>query len=69
MASPAGDINEGMTLRDWFAGQALGSLAVAEVQRAISARHFLGKNEPVEIDSVARLAYWMADQMLAERAK
>jgi len=43
----------GMTLRDYFAGQALPAL--------------VAKFSGADIDIVARLAYKIADQMLSER--
>ena len=46
----------GMTLRDWFAGQAAGGLCA----------HKFG---PPSWDNIARDAYIVADAMLAERAK
>jgi hypothetical protein len=53
---PSGDmINEpGMTLRDWFAGQAAGGLCA----------HQYG---PPQWDNIARAAYILADAMLAQR--
>ena len=47
----------GMTLRDWFAGQAIASLA---------GRMF---REEVYESDIARWAYTVADAMLAEREK
>lgn len=48
----------GMTLRDWFAGQALAEFAtIVSVQ------------QPETMTVVAGLAYQMADAMLAERSK
>lgn len=54
----------GMTLRDWFAGQALiGLVSDADNLRKLSVN---GK----EVAAItARSAYFMADAMLAERAK
>ncbi len=46
------DVHEGMTLRDWFAGQALSRLV------------HVGERDP---DEVAELAYAIADAMLNER--
>lgn len=48
---------EGMTLRDWFAGQALAGM---------SAHPKIGNNSD---ELMARLAYSQADAMLVERAK
>jgi hypothetical protein len=47
-------LNEGMTLRDWFAGQALVSL---------------GKHDISSSDYVAEHAYTLADAMLAHRER
>ena len=46
----------GMTLRDWFAGQAL-----VEVASLITVK------QPDTLNTVARLAYDLADAMLAAR--
>lgn len=52
---------EGLSIRDWFAGQGLaGAMANAQA-------HPLGAADIS--GSVARLAYRVADAMLAERAK
>lgn len=50
------DEQEGMTLRDWFAGQAL-----------ISAKDL--NPQPFTDENLAKAAYSMADAMLKERAK
>jgi hypothetical protein len=51
----------GMTLRDWFAGQALaGLLANGDGPNAKWAEHF---------PSAATWAYGLADSMIAERSK
>jgi hypothetical protein len=47
-------VNDGMTLRDWFAGQALAS-------------HILRGLQCAENEVVARQAYGLADAMLAQR--
>ena len=47
---------EGMSLRDWFAGQALASMDTDGFTLAL-------------IEAVVRRAYVIADAMLAERAK
>lgn len=51
----------GMTLRDYFAGQALAGLA--------SATNDQGDWTGADAQSVAHTAYEIADAMLAERAK
>ncbi len=50
---------EGMTLRDWFAGQALQSIANPVVRRDFG----------LSWKQVATMAYEAADAMLAEREK
>jgi len=47
----------GMTLRDWFAGQALAGNCAADTENQYS------------VDKLARWSYETADAMLAERAK
>lgn len=57
-AATCGDWQEGMTLRDWFAGQALSIMTAApDYSRG-----------PCN-DAIATRAYVIADAMLAERAK
>lgn len=51
----------GMTLRDYFAGQAIGPL--------IGKAHDLANAAPLQIEAMAKAAYYIADAMLAERAK
>lgn len=60
--------NTGMTLRDWFAGQALAGMAASSTW---SDNVSVEKNETrsVWMDEVARHAYVMADHMLAQRNK
>ena len=53
-------VTSGMTLRDWFAGQALAALL------SYSGRH---ESEPMDAERWAWAAYAQADAMLAERAK
>jgi hypothetical protein len=63
---------QGMSLRDWLAGQALaGALACEDIHTPI-------QKEPGETDEAAvrryatrraEFAYWQADAMLAARAK
>lgn len=51
------DLDEGMSLRDYFAGQVVATI-------------LNGTSKPLEMLShVAKTAYQMADAMLAERAK
>lgn len=60
--------DDGMSLRDWFAGQALaGSLASDGVQSVIGEA---AKRRDTAVDATwAANAYQLADAMLAERAK
>lgn len=52
-----------VSLRDWFAGQALARIADR-------AQTFVGKDETAaSMARVARLSYLIADAMLAEREK
>jgi hypothetical protein len=51
----------GMTLRDWLAGQAM--------QALVTSRHGDDARGEYMESTVARNAYAMADAMLAERAK
>jgi hypothetical protein len=57
-ASPSADPEFGMTLRDWFAGQALAVLAHPDLMP-----------EEEDMQRVAENIYKFADAMLAERAK
>jgi hypothetical protein len=52
----------GMSLRDWFAGQALAGIAMATTTAAI---HGIGQVPPPEIE--AEWAFATADAMLAAR--
>ena len=54
---PAWQGSSGMTLRDWFAGQAL----------AIVHKRFENDADP-DLESIAMQAYFIADAMLEERA-
>ena len=56
---------EGMTLRDWFAGQALGAIITA----TSNGRHYPAREGQSLIEGMAQDAYELADTMLAERAK
>lgn len=61
--------HQGMTLRDWFAGQALSGMSGAgpEFMNALSRRaEKLGVNAE---EYGARMAYLLADAMIAERSK
>lgn len=62
MGDPTHGGNDGMTLRDWFAGQALG-MVIRQCAGDTDTR-----NVGPEVH-FARKAYALADAMLAERAK
>lgn len=63
------DINtsahEGMTLRDWFAGQALAGMAASNYYQNV----VRNSNDNTLRGSIARFAYSLADDMIAERIK
>lgn len=63
---PMGDLHAGepgMTLRDWFAGQAAASI-IGEI---IAGGNFSTSKEDASV--VAKSAYLLSDAMLAERTK
>lgn len=55
-----GHVSDGMTLRDWFAGQALGLIA---------GRSWDHIDHTVLLQTWAQTAYGIADAMIAERSK
>lgn len=59
----AGQLHHGMTLRDWFAGQALAGM--------LANPNTTGPASPASAlpSAVATFSYAIADAMLAERAK
>ena len=57
--------HNGMSLRDWFAGQALGAVATISIQPGMKA----ADGGPIESRHIAQAAYNIADAMLAERSK
>lgn len=72
---PAGDVyssadaDSSMSLRDWFAGQALVGMLAADphlVKQGIAAGSFPGASHPRDF---ANCAYRMADAMLEERKR
>lgn len=62
----AGVEQRGMTLRDWFAGQALDAVVANNTML-----NELDRTAPAAVMSakVARMSYALADAMLAERSK
>lgn len=60
---PEVETYSGMTLRDWFAGQALGGIAAVSYQLAADASAEVRGLHP----AIAESAYEVADAMLAER--
>jgi hypothetical protein len=63
--SPAGDVyhQEGMSLRDWFAGHALAGIMANETTP------FSADHAEVEPSQIAAAVYELADAMLAKREK
>jgi hypothetical protein len=57
--------HSGMTLRDYFAGQALNGVLASENPQY----HYMCASNKKHTQSAARKAYEMADAMLAEREK
>lgn len=60
-----GDI--GMTLRDWFAGQALAGFVAAPNDSPYGC--VIGRHKKIPPEAISALAYELADAMLAEREK
>ena len=59
---------EGMTLLDWYAGQALAS-CTSDSARLVSATHFAAQDGISSQAAIAQMAFDIADAMLAERKK
>ncbi len=59
----------GMTLRDYFAAKAIGSILAIELANATAAAMTGRPASPSGTEELAALAYSVADAMLAERAK
>lgn len=68
-AFPTKDFYRGMSLRDYFAGQALAGLLAAcrELQESIAATAAEAEVGPTRMTAIN--AYEIADAMLAERSK
>ena len=59
-------IEEGISLRDWFAGMALQGF----VERSITITQFGFKEQQINLsEEIAKTSYLMADTMLKEREK
>lgn len=54
---------DGMTLRDWFAGKAMTTMFYPAIMESIRT------DKDLDCDQVAAFAYMMADALLAERSK
>jgi hypothetical protein len=63
MDSARNSYNPGMSLRDWFAGQALGDLARESIVRGVAARGSLSES----CELCADTCYKYADAMLRAR--
>lgn len=62
------DISEGMSLRDWFAGQALqGIVTIWEVFYEVGGGHPWPLSSPEKLRLAAQLACQLADAMLDAR--
>lgn len=57
-------LHDGMTLRDYFAGQALASLAAHHIQSAAN----VGEEPVAAVRSLAQTVYAVADAMLRARS-
>ena len=64
-ALDVGMVHEGMTLRDWFAGQAIGATITAITAGKVPLQNWIGTPS----ESAAAIAYAMADAMLAARTR
>jgi hypothetical protein len=62
---PFGGWHAGMTLRDWFAGQAVVAVMADNTKLMLDGP----KPEPKSPENIAAACYVIADAMLAERAK
>ena len=59
-------LSDGMTLRDWFAGQALSGWLASYGDQA---EHPAANESNEYSERVAKLSYALADAMIAERSK
>ena len=58
-------VSEGMSLRDWFAGQALAGIGASDLERSCIWQRF--SDEVPSPDGISELCYMMADAMLKEK--
>ena len=56
---------EGMSLRDWFAGQALAGMGASDLEHSCIWQRF--SDEVPAPDGISELCYMMADAMLKEK--
>lgn len=66
VASPGGSFNEGMTLRDYFAAQAMGALVSGSY---VAVAEAAAKKKTCVESYLSGAAYEIADAMIEERAK
>lgn len=59
----------GMSLRDWFAGQAMAGICGGTNEAAFAIKHVAAKHGLNATDIIAKSAYEHADAMLAERER
>ena len=68
-AFPSGDYDGGMSLRDWFAGQALAGACSSHEHHAKFDAEGNFQLHPIEFSSLAARAYLFADAMIVESTK
>jgi hypothetical protein len=69
-AFPGATGGDGMSLRDWFAGQALAGYISANITAAEFSRSLSDEDKALSVgEAIAQRMYRFADAMLAERAK
>jgi hypothetical protein len=55
----------GMSLRDWFAGQALAGIGASDLKHSYIWQRF--SDEAISLDGISELCYMLADAMLKEK--
>jgi len=60
-------INEGISLRDWFAGQALAGILAHDSTVSMALLHEFGSTNRTRCDAAAQAAYAFAASMLEAR--